>query len=105
MILDFENIRTSKESQVFSGRRRGEACRKKFDLERLDRLPGTVEVHIPADTYSVNSAFFLGCFGESVRALGKERFFNKYIFVCSDVILEEFLRYADIALKNAIPLG
>jgi len=75
---------------VYIGRPRGEAARKKLNLDDIDRDGSvTVEVIIPADTYSINSSYFLGLFGDSIRAAGsREAFLKKYIFKCEEVIRE-----------------
>jgi hypothetical protein len=80
MRVDLSEALISRESRVLSGRPRGELMRAQFDLDRLDRLRGPVEVLIPRNLYSMNTSFFLGLFGPSVRALGPERFREHYRF-------------------------
>jgi hypothetical protein len=69
-----------KDSKVFSGRNEGENLRKILKLDNEDKLDRTVVINIPTDSYSVNSGYFLGAFGDSVRALGREKFLLKYTF-------------------------
>jgi hypothetical protein len=97
--ISLAGVLTSKDSRVFSGRRRGEFARKKFKLARLDKLDEVVEVLIPSDIYSVNSAFFLACFGESIRTLGEEKFKKKYLFLCPDFLRKGISGYINLALR------
>jgi hypothetical protein len=99
--LDLDKARTSRESRVLSGRERGIECRQRFNVARLDSAPGIVVVSIPSDIYSVNTSFFLGLFGESVRALGKDAFTDKYKFQCDDVHRETIAGGIDRALKES----
>jgi hypothetical protein len=80
--IDFAKI----EGPVYTGRPRGEALRKKFDLDSIDRSTRTVQVTIPDETYSISSSFFLGMFGDSIVALGsRDAFLQKYSFVANEV--------------------
>jgi hypothetical protein len=102
-LIDLGSVRTSNVAKVLSGRPRGEFCRKHFQLESFDCSEERAIVSVPSDMLSVNSAFFLACFGESVRTLGKEEFGKKYRFVCSGEIRKEFDTYIDLALKAKSP--
>ncbi len=66
---------------VFFGREAGHACREFFKLDELDKVRTQTTVTIPEEVYSVNSSFFLGMFGDSIRSLGKDRFRSQYHFV------------------------
>lgn len=84
-MVDLKDYRT-RDSRVFSGRERGAAVRRSAELDRLDKEPKTlVEVRVPEDIFSVNSSFFLGMFGDSIRALGAEGFRAKYRFEGADI--------------------
>jgi hypothetical protein len=81
-------------SNVLSGRESGEIDRKSFGLDFLDEqfIGGSdmaVHVIIPQEVYSVNSSYFLGLFGPSVRALGEKEFNRRYLFECTDVIRKQ----------------
>lgn len=67
---------------TFIGRPNGEAARQKLSLDEIDANEDMViEVDIPETTYSINSSFFLGLFGKSIRKAGsEEKFLNKYKF-------------------------
>jgi hypothetical protein len=99
--LDLGKALTSRESRVLSGRDRGIECRQRFNVAALDGAPGIVIVSIPRDIYSVNTSFFLGLFGESVRSLGKEAFIAKYKFECDDVHRETIAGGIERALKES----
>ena len=85
-IIDFANLG----GPVYIGREKGEVARKKLSVDKLDSDPGvSVEVIIPSTTYSINSSFFLGLFGPSIRTAGtREAFLKKYIFKCSAEIMK-----------------
>ncbi|WP_143613280.1 hypothetical protein [Thiohalospira halophila] len=67
---------------VFAGRERGKKVREAVKLEDIDRDESKkVKVVIPDDTYSINSSFFLGLFGDSIRHAGsKDSFLRKFEF-------------------------
>ena len=79
--------------------------RSKLDLDRLDKAGQTVSVVIPEHIISLNSSFFQGLFGESVRALGDSKFRECYKFSCSEVISEDVEKGIVDALNQANPLG
>jgi hypothetical protein len=72
--------------RVLSGRDEGYLTRKTFDLDYYDTVDDVVFVNIPEYIWSVNSSFFLACFGDSIRKLGEEAFRKKYRFKCEAVI-------------------
>jgi hypothetical protein len=63
---------------VYTGRARGGNDRKRYGLDRVDGNDEVVEVVVPDAIYTVTSSYFLGLFGDSVRALGREAFVRKY---------------------------
>ena len=99
--IDLNDARTSRESRVLSGRPRGVECRQRFNLSKLDVAPERVVVTIPADIYSMNISFFLGLFGDSVRALGKVKFMEKYRFICDPIHTDTILDGIERALKES----
>ncbi|MBA3342484.1 MAG: DUF4325 domain-containing protein [Gemmatimonadaceae bacterium] len=83
-VFDLNTYRSAG-SRVFAGRDRGREVRIKAMLDDMDIEPGEVEVSVPADVFSVNSSFFLGLFGPSIRSLGGPGFRAKYRFVGRDI--------------------
>src|SRR6185437_6247461 len=79
--IDLNEVRAPKNSGLLSGRDSGVAARQHFGVGKLDRSPGGVDVIIPDEVFSMNTSFFLGLFGDSVRFLGPEQFRTKYRFV------------------------
>jgi hypothetical protein len=79
LLIDLDKFRSSG-ARVFAGRDRGREVRRVADLDSIDAGAATATVHVPPDTLSVNSSFFLGLFGPSVRRLREEGFRAKYHF-------------------------
>lgn len=67
---------------VYSGRHRGELVREKINLDKIDQDPSAVVIiQVPENTFSLNSSFFLGLLGKSIRAAGsRENFLKKFKF-------------------------
>lgn len=84
MEIELKNYIDNK--KVLSGRDNGAALRKKLDLEKIEKEKDKITIIIPIEVYAVNSSFFLGMFGKSVRTLGKEEFEKKYYFKCNEVV-------------------
>lgn len=73
--------------KVISGRKYGKELREKLKINEIDNSTEDIKIIIPKDIFSFNSSCFLGMFGESVRKLGsKEKFLEKFIFDCSEII-------------------
>lgn len=89
---------------VFAGRPKGELARLRLGLDQLDVGPEPISVSFPEDTYSLNSSYFLGMFGPSVRRLGREGFLLQYRFVGPDFVLEAVEEGIVRALQEASPL-
>lgn len=84
---------------VYVGREKGARVRERFDLDRVDDEPTKVKVIIPAETFSLNSSFFLGLFGKSVKAAGDAQiFFEKYLFDIPEHLRESIERSVSRAL-------
>lgn len=68
---------------TYIGRDKGEAARKELKLDELEGS-GVLErvfVDIPPGTYNINSSFFLGLFGKSIRKAGsKDKFLSLFEF-------------------------
>ncbi len=92
-------------SRVFAGRDRGEYVRRAEKLDLLDSDSNEViDVKVPLDTFSVNSSFFLGLFGDTIRQLGANEFRRRFNFVGRPIslIYEAGIREA---LTTASPLS
>lgn len=83
--IDLNQARIPPNSEVISGRDCGEEFRRRFQLDSLDVSTDEAVVSIPSAVVSINTSFFLGLFGPSVRRLGPEGFMSKYKFHCDDV--------------------
>lgn len=68
-------------AKVLSGRDTGILARMSEELEEFDKEKDSIcKVVIPKQIWSLNSSFFLGLFGPSIRSLGEAGFRNKYEF-------------------------
>ena len=87
---------------VYTGRPNGEAARAKSGLDEFDRqVEGKAIVQIPNETFSVNSSFFLGLFGLSVRHAGsREAFLRKYEFDVPDYLKDSIEDGISLALQE-----
>lgn len=92
-------------SRVLSGREQGKDVRRKLNLDEIDYKRESVMIIIPEDTLSLNTSFFLGLFGASVRTLGEDEFRKVYQFECKDIIRRSIDDGIIRALKNSNPLG
>lgn len=88
-------------SKVLSGRKEGKDLRDKLTLDTVDYNSEVINVNFPDDIISLNSSFFLGLFGPSVRNLGKEEFEKKYIFNCPKFIISSINDGIERALKTS----
>ncbi len=84
--IDLNEVRTPPKSGLLSGRDAGIAARAHFKVNKLDALDVSVEVIIPDEVFSMNTSFFLGLFGDSVRCLRPDGFRSKYRFVCDESV-------------------
>jgi hypothetical protein len=84
--IDLNEVRNPPRSGLLSGRDAGIAARAHFHLDKLDAQDVPVEVVIPDEVFSLNTSFFLGLFGDSVRSLGPEGFRKKYRFILDESV-------------------
>lgn len=90
---------------VFIGRPKGEAARKKYNLDHIDNTDTKVIVLVPENAYSLNSSFFLGLFGKSISLAGsREKFLNKYEFRAPIEVKKDIDKYITRALYEKNPL-
>ncbi len=101
-IIDLDEYR-SNDSKVFAGRERGKLARQRADLDQIDHTDTTVLVRVPEDIYSINSSFFLGMFGPSIRRFGGEEFRRRFSFEGKDIrrVIEDGIKEA---LRTKSPL-
>ena len=90
-----------KETLVYSGRPNGQAARKQYKVDSIDKNDECYEVLIPKETLSFNPSFFLGMFGDSIRTLRKEKFNEKYVFKCDIRFLKTMEIEIDRCLKTS----
>jgi hypothetical protein len=72
MKINLDNF-DEKALTVLAGREKGVAIRNRWGLDKIDKNQEQVEIMIPENLYSLNSSYFLGLFGPSVRSLGESR--------------------------------
>lgn len=89
-------LHTIKKSKVLSGREEGYQMRKTLKLDKRDNDDIEYEIVVP-EVFSITASYFLACFGDSIRLLGKECFKKKYKFV--------FLSEKNQSLRNNIEAG
>lgn len=67
---------------TYIGRSNGVAARRKLELDKLETDAGnTFVVDIPESTYNINSSFFLGLFGASIKRSGTiSNFYKNFKF-------------------------
>jgi hypothetical protein len=71
--------------RILSTRNDGNRTRKKLNLDELDfNNDPQIHVLISINTWALNASFFIGCFLESMKNLGKEKFEEKYKFISEE---------------------
>lgn len=91
--------------KVLSGREKGKKLRETLKLDEKDKTETPIGVEIPKEVYALNSSYFLGLFGVSVRKFGKDKFLEKYKFSCTHIIMLNILDGIEDALNNVDLLG
>lgn len=87
--------------KVFSGRDRGKKVRDAMDLDNLDKDKDLeITIKVPQDTISMNTSFFLGLFGDSVRTFGESAFKSRFSFSAETAILNSVEQGIERALKE-----
>ena len=74
--------------QILMGRDAGGRFRKEINLNELDITNERISFLISLKTLSFNSSFFIGCFLNSIRTLGRSRFENKYRFLSENLCMQ-----------------
>lgn len=88
-------------SRVLSGRIEGHSVRASLHLNEEDLLLDKWIVTLLEDLFSLNTSYFLGLFGDSVRTLGPMKFKEKYIFEnAKPYILKNIEEGIDRAMKE-----
>jgi hypothetical protein len=103
ILVDFDALG----GPVYVGRARGQQVRAQLKLDEADRDNKNVTVRIPNSTFSINSSFFLGLFGPSIRAAkSREAFLARFSFSCDARFWESIDAGIERALfENTILLG
>ena len=99
--IDFNKFRINK-SRILSGRESAEKLRLLLKLDHGDlESKTTYHIIVPSDIYSLNTSYFLGLFGDSVRASGnRSKFLAKFKFECSKEIMEDVVYGIEQSLKE-----
>lgn len=97
MKIDYTYL-TKKGIKTIGGFQKGFSNRKDYKLDKVDLTDEIVNVIIPKGMYCMLSSYFFAMFGNSVRTLGIEKFFKKYQFECSDIIMKEIKQNVSYAL-------
>ena len=96
-VLDFASFG----GPVFVGRDNGIEARKRFKIEKYDTEASQVIIKIDPNTYSVNSSFFLGLFGTSLKYFGsKESFLEHYRFDAPDHVMKTLYSVLETSFKS-----
>lgn len=83
------------DSTSFSGRPEGEDVRKKLKIAKLDKDQYKYVITMPPDTTTFNPSFYLGLLFESIKALGMEKFKEKYVISIDNLYDEPKLTIAE----------
>lgn len=84
---------------VYCGRAVGEALRALMLLDEADERGQPVVLHVPANTYTVSSGFFLGLFGPSIRKAGSAQAFRQRVSIEAPEFLQGcFKTWIQVAL-------
>ncbi len=100
-IIDLNDARIPANSEILSGRDCGKTFRRRFELDKRDKSAEPIEVAIPDEVISMNTSFFLGLFGRSVRTLGPARFRLKYRFKCDPIHMASVEEGIERAIKES----
>ena len=91
--------------KVLSGRDNGINLRKKLEIDKKENENDEIKILIPKEVFALNSSYFLGWLGKSVRKLGKEKCEKKYHFECNEVIKLNIEDGINDALNNIDVFG
>ena len=91
--------------KVLSGRDNGVNLRKKLEIDKKENDNDEIKIIIPQDVFALNSSYFLGWLGKSVRDLGKENFEKKYHFACNEIVKLNIEDGINDALNNVDVFG
>lgn len=91
--------------KVLSGRDNGVNLRKRLEIDKIENENDEIKIIIPQDVFALNSSYFLGWLGKSVRDLGKENFEKKYLFECNEIVKLNIEDGINDALNNIDVFG
>lgn len=91
---------------IFTGRNKGEKIAKILALSEKESVYDKISTVIPPETWSVNSSFFLGIFGDRIKEFNDiDKFLKKYEFICSEQIensIREHIKLGLLSLKKLV---
>jgi hypothetical protein len=104
MTIDIKQFQTPG-AKVLSGRPKGQEVRQKLCLDQVDVSPELINVLVPEEILTINSSFFLGLFGDSVRKLGENGFLDHYRFSVPERIWPDIRSGIADAMRTSNPLA
>lgn len=78
--INLEEHRT-KGSKVFTGRERGISVRNNTNIDNLVKEFEQIEIIIPTDIMSINPSFLEEFLTNTVKSMGRDKFYEKVRFV------------------------
>ena len=85
-MIDLKKFTRGGTLQNLSGKERGLAARRVFQLDNYDESRTPVTVRIPDNVYAISTSFFCGMFGDSYQKLGDVGLREVYKFEMPDVL-------------------
>ena len=84
--------------KVLSGTYGGYKTRQKIGLDKKDKDEFNYKFILPDSLMAFTASYFLGCFQESVKTLGVEKFKEKYHFECSN---PSIMKHIEMGIKTS----
>ena len=78
---------------------------KNIEIDKKENENDEIKIIIPQDVFALNSSYFLGWLGKSVRDLGKENIEKKYKFECNEIVKLNIEDGINDALNNIDVFG
>lgn len=101
IVIDLDIVANKGSVRNLSGKPRGEAARREFNLDAVDARGEQVTIRVPDYIYAISSSYFLGLFSQSVtRYRSAEGFLQHYKFEADDVIMKQVLHGIDRCLAE-----
>ena len=84
--------------KILSGTYAGYKTRQKIGLDKKDKDEFDYKFILPDSLMAFTASYFLGCFQESVKTLGVEKFKEKYSFECSN---PSVMKHIEMGIKTS----